>query len=120
MYEFFICFPCLRAPLTLERVAAASVMGSVETSATTRRIDPAADLREATERNAQEKREEEEAARLEKAEAEKAEASSLKKLEEAEATVVARWLAKEVAHWRPAVFVTPLNSAPPPRSSRGC
>ena len=42
-------------------------MGSVETSATTRRIDPAADLREATERNAWEKRDEEEADRLEKA-----------------------------------------------------
>ena len=51
-------------------------MGSAETSATTRRIDPAADLQKETERNAQEKREEEEAARLEKAEAEKAAASA--------------------------------------------
>ena len=46
-------------------------MGSAETPATTRRIDPAADLREATERNAQEKRNEEEALRLEKAEADR-------------------------------------------------
>ena len=51
-------------------------MGSAETSATTRRIDPAADLREATERNAQEKRNEEEALRLEKAEADRVEASA--------------------------------------------
>ena len=54
-------------------------------SATTRRIDPSADLREATERNAQEKHNEEEAARLEKVEAYKAEASAKKKLAEAEA-----------------------------------
>ena len=51
-------------------------MGSAETSANTRRPDPAADLREATERNAREKREEEEAARLEKAEADRAAAST--------------------------------------------
>ena len=60
-------------------------MGSAETSATTRRIDPAADLREATERNAQEKRNEEEALRLEKVEGDRAEASAKKKLAEAEA-----------------------------------
>ena len=74
----FTCFLRLRAPLTFERIATASVMGSAETPATTRRIDPAADLREATERNAQEKRNEEEALRLEKAEADRAEASAKK------------------------------------------
>ena len=94
-------------------------MGSVETSATTRRIDPATDLREATEQNTQEKREEEEAARWEKAEAEKAEASALKKLEEAEAVIAAKRQAKEVAHRRSAVFVTPLNSVPPPPEFTG-
>ena len=94
-------------------------MGSVETSATTRWIDPATDLREATKRNAQEKCEEEEAARREKAEAEKAEASALKKLEEAEAAVAARRQAKEVTHRRSAVFVTPLNSALPPTEFTG-
>ena len=73
---FFTCVPRFRAPLTFERVATASVMGSAETSSTTRRIDPATDLREATERNAREKRDEDEAARLEKAEAEKAAASA--------------------------------------------
>ena len=51
-------------------------MGSAETSTNTWRTDPAADLREATERNAREKREEEEAARLEKAEADRAAASA--------------------------------------------
>ena len=65
-------------------------MGSAETSATTRWIDPAADLWEATERNAQEKRNEEEALRLEKAEADRAEASAKKKLAEAEATAAAK------------------------------
>ena len=60
-------------------------MGSAETSATTRRIDPAADLREATEQNAQEKRNEEEALRLEKAEA-----SAKKKLAEAKAAAAAK------------------------------
>ena len=65
-------------------------MGSAETSANTRRIDPAADLREATERNAREKRDEDEAARLEKAVAEKAAASAQRKLDEAEAAVAAR------------------------------
>ena len=58
-------------------------MGLAEASANTRRVDPAADLREVTERNAQEKRDEEEADRLDKAETEKAAASAQKKLEEA-------------------------------------
>ena len=45
-----------RAPLSLEKSASGSVMKSAETSSTTRRIDPAADLREATERNTREAR----------------------------------------------------------------
>ena len=96
-------------------------MGSAETLANTRRVDPAADLREATERNTREKRYEEEADRLEKAEAEKAAASAQKKLEEAEAAAAARWQAEEAARRQSALFVTPLSSAPPPppRSSRG-
>ena len=94
-------------------------MGSVETSATTQRIDPAADLREATERNAREKREEDEAAHWEKAEAKKAEASALKKLEAAEAAAAAKQPTKEVAPRWSAVFVTPLNSAPPPPEFTG-
>ena len=90
MSKSFTCFLRLRAPLTFERVAATSVTGSAETSASTRRIDPAADLQEATERNAREKRDEDEAARLEKAEAEKAAASAQRKLDEAVAVVAAR------------------------------
>ena len=89
-------------------------MGSAETSTSTRRIDPAADLREATERNAREAREEQEAACLEKAEAEKAEAAALKKLAEAEAADVAKKQAEDAARRQSAVFVSPLNSAPPP------
>ena len=70
-------------------------MGSAETSANTRRPDPAADLREATQRSAREKREEEEADRLEKAEADRAAASAQKKLGDAEAALAARWRAEE-------------------------
>ena len=81
-----------------EKTAAASIVGSAETSTTTRRIDPAADLREATERNAWEACEEQEATRLEKAEAEKAEAAALKKLAEAEAADTAKKQAEEAAH----------------------
>ena len=72
-------------------------MGSAETSANTRRPDPAADLREATERNAREKREEEEAECLEKAEADRAAASAQKQLDDAKAALVARWRAEEAA-----------------------
>nr|XP_020180793.1 uncharacterized protein LOC109766440 [Aegilops tauschii subsp. strangulata] len=102
-------------PLSLEKSAAASIIGSAETSATTWRIDPAADLREATERNAREAREEQEAARLEKAEAEREEAAAPKKLAEAEAAdFSAKKQAEEAARRQSAIFVTPLNSAPPP------
>ena len=109
-----------RAPLSLERVAVPSDMGSAETSANTRRADPAADLREATEQNAREKRnEEEEAERLEKAEADKAAASAQKKLEDAEAALAARRRAEEAARRRSAMLVPPLSSAPPPPEFTG-
>ena len=117
--ESFTCFPCLRAPINLERVVAASVMGSAETSATTRRIDPAADLREVTERNAQQKLNKEEAIRLEKAEGDRAEASAKKKLAEAEAVAATKRQAEEAVRRQSAVFVTPLNSVPPPPEFMG-
>ena len=72
-------------------------MGSAETPATTRRIDPTADLWEATEQNAQEKRNEEEDLRLEKAEADRAEASAKKKLSDAEVAAAAKQQAEEAA-----------------------
>ena len=72
-------------------------MGSAETSATTRWIDPVADLREATERNAQEKCNVEEALHLEKAEADRAEAFAKKKLAEAEAAAAVKQQAEEAA-----------------------
>nr|XP_020160617.1 uncharacterized protein LOC109745887 [Aegilops tauschii subsp. strangulata] len=102
------------APLSLEKPAAASVIGSAETSTTTQRIDPTADLREAQERNMREAREEQEAARREKAEADKAEAAALKKLAEAEADFAAKKLAEEAARRQAPLFVIPLNSVPPP------
>ena len=116
----FILLPFFfRAPLSLERVAVPSVMGSAETSANTRRADPAANLRVAMERNAREKREEEEAERLEKAEADKANASAQKKLEDAKAALVARRRAEEAARRRSAMLVPPLSSAPPPPEFTG-
>ena len=69
-------------------MAAASIVGSAETSTTTWWINPTADLREATERNAQEAREEWEAALLGKAEADRAEAAALKNLAKAETATV--------------------------------
>ena len=89
-------------------------MGSAETSTNTRRADPAADLREATERNAREAREEQEAPCLEKAEADKAEAAALKKLAEAEADAAAKKRLEEAARRQEPLFVVPLNSTPPP------
>ena len=50
-----------RAPLSLGRVPAASIVGAVGGSSSSRRVDPRADLLEATERNAREAREEREA-----------------------------------------------------------
>nr|XP_020160304.1 max-binding protein MNT-like [Aegilops tauschii subsp. strangulata] len=90
----------LAAQLSLQKSAAASVIGSAEASTTSRRTNPAADLQEAQERNAHEAREEQEAARLEKAEAE-ADAAAKKRLEEA-------------ARRQEPLFIVPLSSAPPP------
>ena len=101
--------------LSLKKSAAASIVRSAETCTTTRWIDPAADLREATKRNSREVREEREAFRLKKAEANKAEDAALKKLAEAEAADAAKKHAEEVVHRQSAVFVVPLNSAPPRR-----
>ena len=103
-----------RAPLSLEKLAAGSVTKSVETSSTTRRIDPAADLWEATKRNVRVACEEREAARLKKAEADKVEAAAQKKLAEAEAAAAAKKRAEEAAHHQSAVFVVRLISALPP------
>nr|XP_020158674.1 uncharacterized protein LOC109743990 [Aegilops tauschii subsp. strangulata] len=97
------------APLSLEKSAATSVIGSAKTSTTTRRIDRAADLWEAQERNTREAREEQEAARLEKAEV-----AALKKLAEAETDTAAKKRREEAARRQEPLFVVPLNSAPPP------
>ena len=116
----FILLPFFfRAPLSLERVTVPSVMGSAETSANTRRVDPSADLRVATKPNAREKRDEEEADRLEKAETEKAAASAQKKLEDAEATLATRQRAEEAARRQSALLVAPLSFAQPPPEFTG-
>ena len=60
-----------RAPLSLERSTSASIIGGTEGSANARRIDPLADLREATYKNALEAREEKERAEKVKADAAK-------------------------------------------------
>nr|XP_045089472.1 recombination repair protein 1-like [Aegilops tauschii subsp. strangulata] len=98
------------APLSLEKSSAASIVDSAETPTTTQRIDPAADLREAWERNAQEAREEQEPARLEKAEVEKAEAAALKKPAEAEAADTAKKQAEEAVHPQSALRAAAFNS----------
>ena len=53
-------------------------------------------------------------AAYQKQEAEKAEAAALKKLAEAEAADMAKKKTEEAACHQSAIFVTPLNSAPPP------
>ena len=74
-----------RAPLTLEKSGAGSVLRSAATSSTSRRINPAADLREVTERNMQEARDEAEADRLVKEQADLSAVSATRALAQAEA-----------------------------------
>ena len=111
--NIFVLSSCLRAPLTLEKSGAASVIRSAETSSTSRRIDPAADLHEAREWNTREAREEE-ADRLAKAEADKAAASAVRKLAQAEAEAAEKERLAEAARCQELLLVTPLNTAPPP------
>ena len=83
--------PMTRAPLSLERAAAGSVVESPRGSgSTTRRVDPRADLQEATERNAREAREEREAREAEARKAAAAQAAQ----EEEEAKALAEAAAK--------------------------
>ena len=106
-------FSCFRAPLTLEKSGAASVLRSATTSSTSRRIDPAADLREATERNAREAREEE-ADRLAREQAALSAASAERALAQVEAQATEKKrLAEAVCRQEP-LLVAPLNTAPPP------
>ena len=78
-------FSYFRAPLILEKSGAGSVLRSAATSSTSRHIDPATDLREATERNAREARDEAEADRLAKEQADLSAASAERTLAQAEA-----------------------------------
>nr|XP_040245748.1 uncharacterized protein LOC120964838 [Aegilops tauschii subsp. strangulata] len=105
-----------RAPLSLERSGAASVVGTAEGSANTRRVDPRAELQLAMERNAQEAREEREEAAAAKAaqeeahEAAKAQADAATK---AQAYAAAKAQAEEAAHGQTPQLVIPLRAVPP-------
>ena len=106
----------VRAPLSLERAAAGSVVESPGGSgSTTRRVDPRAALLEATERNAREVREEQEAR---EAEARKAAAAQAAREEEA-AKALAEAAARAQAEAEAAVaagevlMVTPLRVMAP-------
>nr|XP_045089508.1 uncharacterized protein LOC109746334 [Aegilops tauschii subsp. strangulata] len=116
-------------PLSLERSTSASIIGGTEGSANAHRIDPLADLREATEKNAQEAREEKE--RVEKAKADaakaaqeeadavaKAQDNAAVKAQEEEATkaqadAAAKAQAGAAAGGQAPYLVIPLRSMPP-------
>ena len=106
----------IRAPLSLERAAAGSVVESPGGSgSTTRRVDPRAALLEATERNAREVREEQEAR---EAEARRAAAAQAAREEEAakalaEAAAKAQAEAEAEAAAGEALMVTPLRTMAP-------
>ena len=106
----------IRAPLSLERAAAGSVVESPGGSgSTTRRVDPHAALQEATERNVREVREEREAR---EAEARKAAAAQAAQEEEAakaraDAAAKAQAEAAAAATAEGALLVTPLLVAAP-------
>ena len=103
----------VRAPLSLERAAAGSVVESPGGSgSTTRRVDPRADLQEATERNAREAREEQEARRAAAAqaareeEAAKALAEAAAKAQaEAEAAAGEALMVTPCAPWRQGTWI---------------
>lgn len=111
--SFFDLSSYFRAPLVLEKSSAASVVRSAATSSTSRRIDPAADLRETTERNAWEARKEE-ADHLAKEQAGKAAASAKRALAQAEAEATEKERLAEAARRQEPLLVTLLNTAPPP------
>ena len=112
MSSFFL----IRAPLSLERAAAGSVVESPGGSgSTTRRVDPRADLQEATERNTREARAEREAR---EAEARKAAAAQAAREEEAakalaEAAAKSQAEAEAAAAAGEALMVTPLRVMAP-------
>ena len=79
-----------RAPLSLERSTSASIIGGMEGSSNTRRIDLLANLREATEKNAREAREEKERAEQAKADAAKAAQEEVDAMAKAQADAAAK------------------------------
>nr|XP_020156581.1 translation initiation factor IF-2-like [Aegilops tauschii subsp. strangulata] len=108
------------APLSLEGSGSASVIGTAEGSANTRRVDPCAELQVVMERNAREAREEREKAEQEKADAAKAaqeEADTAAKAQadaeaKAQEDATAKAQAEEAARGRTPQLIIPLRSAP--------
>ena len=97
--------------MSLERVAAASVIGSPGGSGgTTRRADPHADLQAVTERNAREVQEEREAEALRAAAAKAAQEEEAAK---ARADATTKVQAEAAAMAEGALLVTPLRVAAP-------
>ena len=102
--------------MSLERAAAASVVGSPGGSgSTTRRVDPRADLQAATERNAREAREEREAREAEALRAAAAKAAQEEEAAKARADAAAKAQADAAAAAmvEGALLVTPLRVAAP-------
>ena len=96
-----------RALLTLEKSGAGSVLRSAATSSTSRRIDPAADLWEATERNAREARDEAEADRLAKERVDLFVVSAERALAQAEAQAAEKERLAEAARRQEPLLVPP-------------
>ena len=104
-----------RAPLSLGRAPATSIVGAVGGSSSSRRVDPRADLLEAMERNTREAREEREA------EERRATREAEQKSAEARAVAAAKAQAKaadaereaEALQNQPPQFVIPLRAAAP-------
>ena len=106
-----------RAPLSLGRVPAASIVGAVGGSSNSRRVDPRADLLEATEGNTREAREEREAEErraAREAEQKSAEARAVAAAKaQTEAADAEREAEAEALRDQPQQFVIPLHAAAP-------
>ena len=99
-----------RVPLSLERGPGGSIVGPTGGSSSSRRVNPRADLKEATKRNAREAWEEREAAERRTAQATKEQADAAAK---ARAKAAAAETETEASHNRPPLLVVPLRAVAP-------
>ena len=109
-----------RAPLSLERTTAASIVGGAGGSAGSRRVDSRAELQAATDRNTREAREEREAEERRAAAAESAQGTTAESAEahsdaaaRARAEAEAAERAAEALPGQPPQLIIPLRSALP-------